>query len=214
MLIENLTDLENLEAELAHSDRLASIGRLAAGVAHEIGNPITGIASLAQNLRYETNEDVVRQSIEDIIEQTKRITGILQTLTGFSRGSQHLKRRETFALSDSFKEAIRLVELTRKDRQADPFRSQLLATDIVLTGDRQQLTQVLVNLLTNARDASRAGGRVELIARTDRGEVVIEVADQGEGVPEEHAGNHFRTVLYDQADRGMEPALDCPSCIA
>ncbi len=183
MLIENITDLENLEAELAHNDRLASIGRLAAGVAHEIGNPVTGIASIAQNLRYETNEDVVRQSIEDIIEQTKRITGILQTLTGFSRGSQHLKRRETFALSDSFKEAIRLVELTRKG-QAVAFEASC-SPDIVLTGDRQQLTQVLVNLLTNARDASRAGGRVELIARTDRGEVVIEVADQGEGIPEE-----------------------------
>ena len=50
MLIEDLTDLGTLEAELAHNDRLASVGRLAAGVAHEIGNPITGIASLAQNL--------------------------------------------------------------------------------------------------------------------------------------------------------------------
>jgi PAS domain S-box-containing protein len=53
MLIEDLTDLGTLEAELAHNNRLASVGRLAAGVAHEIGNPVTGIASLAQNLRHE-----------------------------------------------------------------------------------------------------------------------------------------------------------------
>ena len=59
MIIEDLTDLSTLEAELTHSDRLASIGRLAAGVAHEIGNPVTGIASLAQNLRDENNPQEV-----------------------------------------------------------------------------------------------------------------------------------------------------------
>jgi signal transduction histidine kinase len=183
MLVEDLTDLETLEAELAHSDRLASIGRLAAGVAHEIGNPITGIASLAQNLRHETDPEVLRQSIEDIIEQTRRVSGILRTLTGFSRGSRHLHRRETFPLREAVQESVRLVELTHKHRQI-----QFDATcppDIALTGDRQQLTQVLVNLLTNAGDASRPGDRVDLLARTNGAEAIIEVMDQGEGIPEE-----------------------------
>jgi signal transduction histidine kinase len=181
MLIEDLTDLENLEAELAHSDRLASIGRLAAGVAHEIGNPVTGIASLAQNLRDETDEAVLRQSIEDIIEQTRRISGILRTLTGFSRGGQHPHRRETFVLRDLMDEAVRLVRLTQKGRHI-AFAIDC-ADDIHLTGDRQQLTQVLVNLLTNASDASRSGDEVALVARTTAGEAVVEVMDRGEGIP-------------------------------
>lgn len=182
MLVEDLTDLQTLEAELAHSDRLASIGRLAAGVAHEIGNPVTGIASLAQNLRHETDPQILRQSIEDIIEQTRRISGILQTLTSFSRGSRHLRRRETFALGDAMRESIRLVELTQKHRQVK-FGASCPA-DITLTGDRQQLTQVLVNLLSNAGDASLPGDRVELLARVADGAAVIEVLDQGEGIPE------------------------------
>ncbi|MCB1788557.1 MAG: PAS domain S-box protein [Gammaproteobacteria bacterium] len=183
MLIEDLTDLGNLEAELAHNDRLASVGRLAAGVAHEIGNPVTGIASLAQNLRHEEDPQVVGQSIEEIIAQTRRISDILRALKGFSRGSRHLLQRETFALHEAVDDAVHLLRLTHKH---DGIRFEASCPDdIVLTGNRQQLSQVLVNLLSNAADASRTGDRVDLLARCAAGEAVIEVMDQGQGIPEE-----------------------------
>jgi Na+/proline symporter/signal transduction histidine kinase len=182
MLVEDLTDLENLETELAHSDRLASIGRLAAGVAHEIGNPVTGIASLAQNLRYETDPTILRESIEQIIQQTKRISGILQTLTGFSRGGIHIPKRETFHLDEALEESIRLVQLTQAGRQIQ-FATHC-AKQISLTGNRQQLTQVFVNLLTNAGDASRQGERIDVTASVEAGEAVIEFQDRGEGIPQ------------------------------
>ena len=183
MLIEDLTDLGNLEAELAHNDRLASVGRLAAGVAHEIGNPITGIASLAQNLRHEDDPDVIGQSIEDIIGQTRRISDILRTLKGFSRGSRHLQQRETFALCEAVDDAVHLLRLAN-EHEGIRFEASCPG-DIVLTGNRQQLSQVLVNLLGNAADASQQGGRVDLLVRSDDGEAIIEVMDQGQGIPEE-----------------------------
>ncbi len=183
MLVEDLTDLGTLEAELAHNDRLASVGRLAAGVAHEIGNPITGIASLAQNLRHEDDPAVTKQSIEDIIEQTRRISGILDTLKSFSRGSQHLQQRETFALSDVIDEAVHLIELTRA--RGDILFEASCPDNIRLTGNRQQLAQVLVNLLSNAADASKPGDRVDLLARVRDVEAVIEVMDQGQGIPDD-----------------------------
>jgi len=183
MLIEDLTDLGNLEAELAHSDRLASVGRLAAGVAHEIGNPVTGIASLAQNLRHEDDPAVISQSIEDIIEQTRRISEILRTLKSFSRGSRHLQQRETFALREVIDEAVHLLRLTHKH---DSIRFEASCPpQIQLTGNRQQLSQVLVNLLSNAADASEPGDRVDLLARAHADEAIIEVMDQGQGIPDE-----------------------------
>jgi len=183
MLIEDLTDLGNLEAELAHSDRLASVGRLAAGVAHEIGNPVTGIASLAQNLRHEHDPAVIGQSIEDIIEQTRRISDILRTLKSFSRGSRHLQQRETFALDEVVDEAVHLLKLTHKH---DGIRFEASCPQqILLTGNRQQLSQVLVNLLSNAADASQPGDRVDLLARARADEAIIEVMDQGQGIPDE-----------------------------
>ncbi len=93
ILVEDLTDLQNLEGELAHSERLASIGRLAAGVAHEIGNPVTGIACLAQNLESETEDGDVRTTSRQIIDQTKRISEIVQTLVGFSHGGSFASER-------------------------------------------------------------------------------------------------------------------------
>lgn len=182
MLLEDLTDLENLEAELAHSDRLASIGRLAAGVAHEIGNPITGIDSLAQNLREESDPEEIRRGVEEILEQTRRVGGILQSLMSFSRGGRHLTASETFPLHEVVKESIQLVQLTMKGRNIQ-FEG-VCPRDMLLSGNRQQLAQVLVNLLSNAGDASRSGDRVDLIARVENGEAVVEVMDQGEGIPE------------------------------
>jgi len=182
ILVEDLTDLENLEAELAHSDRLASIGRLAAGVAHEIGNPVTGIASLAQNLRHETEPDVIRQSIDDILVQTRRITNIVRSLMNFSRsGDSHAA--EPVRLCDVLEDALRLVSLTHKHK-AIHFAADC-RPGLQVHGDRQRLAQVFVNLLTNAGDASPAGGEVRIDGDSRDGQAVIHITDQGEGVPED-----------------------------
>mgnify|MGYP002064673099 CR=1 FL=1 len=147
MLLEDLTDLENLEAELAHSDRLASIGRLAAGVAHEIGNPVTGIASLAQNLRDEQDPAIIEESIEAILEQTRRISSIVQSLMNFSRSGSAGTDYQTFALNDIVADAIRLIRLIHKGRQVECINH--CPPELKLFGDRQRLSQVLVNLLTD-----------------------------------------------------------------
>ena len=111
MLLEDLTDLETLEAELAHSDRLASIGRLAASVAHEIGNPVTGIASLAQNLRDEKEPEIIEESIASILHQTKRISSIIGSLMNFSRSGSIGRDYQTFRLKQTIDDAVNLVKL-------------------------------------------------------------------------------------------------------
>lgn len=184
ILMEDLTNLETLEAELAHSERLASIGRLAAGVAHEIGNPVTGIASLAQNLRHEEEPALIRESIEEILQQTQRITAIVKTLMNFSRrGGVGADIRE-FPLRDLAEEAIRLVRLTQHGRRIG-FVNRC-PKNLILEGDRQSLSQVLVNILTNACDASPGEGEVEVNAWEEEAYVRIEVKDQGAGIAAEH----------------------------
>jgi Na+/proline symporter/signal transduction histidine kinase len=184
ILLEDLTNLENLEAELAHSDRLASIGRLAAGVAHEIGNPVTGIASLAQNLRDEQDPDIIRQSVEDILAQTKRITAIVRSLMNFSRSDNALKNNNVpVAINEVLTDAINLVHLTHKQKpiQFDSADSESLS----VKGDRQRLAQIFVNLLNNACDASENGAAVEVMAFEKPGRAVIEFIDQGKGIAPE-----------------------------
>lgn len=182
LLVEDLTGLHTLEAELAHSDRLASIGRLSAGVAHEIGNPLTGISSVAQNLLYDDEPETVRESAEMIVEQAKRIGAIVQALMTFSHAGQHPNKTNIeFPIRPCVTEAVQLVSLNRKAKQIQFEIS--VPEDLTLSGNRQQLLQILVNLLSNAADASQTEDRVSIEAATTEKEVLLSVADNGPGIP-------------------------------
>ena len=107
LLVEDLTETQQLEDRLVHSERLASIGRLAAGVAHEIGNPITGIACLAQNLREEREDDEELGELStQILDQTKRISRIVQSLMSFAHSGSHQRSDDPVCLADVAQDAI------------------------------------------------------------------------------------------------------------
>ena len=186
ILIEDLTERQTLESELAHTARLASIGRLAAGVAHEIGNPLTGIASLAQNLRDESDQAAIRESIELIQQQIRRIADIVQSLVTFAHGGVPSERAMApLGLAACVDEAVRLVRLSRAGKEINFVNHCDPA--IVIEGDRSRLVQVFVNLLTNACDASQPGSTVDITAARDDADesVRIVVRDEGTGIPEE-----------------------------
>ncbi|MDX1513183.1 MAG: ATP-binding protein [Gammaproteobacteria bacterium] len=184
ILVEDRTEIQSLESELAHSERLASIGRLAAGVAHEIGNPVTGIACLAQNLETDTTDDEAKLTSREIIEQTKRISEILQSLVGFSHGGARLSEPRPVRIYNCIEEAARLVRLSHAGKQVNI--ENRVGADISVDGDATQLVQVFVNLLSNACDASTTGSDVEVLAAATNGEsVTLEVVDQGHGIPDD-----------------------------
>ncbi|MCG7897494.1 MAG: ATP-binding protein [Candidatus Thiodiazotropha lotti] len=197
MLMEDLTDLETLEAELAHSERLASIGRLAAGVAHEIGNPVTGIASLAQNLRHEDDPELIKESINEILNQTQRITDIVKTLMNFSRSGGLGADTQSFIVHNVVEEAIRLVKLTHDGRQIRFINN--CDSEWSIEGDRQAISQVLVNLLTNACHASTSGSSVEIKADEIGDLIRLQVVDQGVGISEENLGYLFEPFFTTKA---------------
>ena len=190
VLVEDLTERQTLEAELTHSERLASIGRLAAGVAHEIGNPLTGIASLAQNLRDEGDRDVVQESIGLIQQQIRRIADIVQSLVTFSHGGMPSERSfAQVAIADCVEEAIRLVRLSHAGKQVT--WANRCDAETIVDGDRGRLVQVFVNLLTNACDASRPGDLVEVYSDLEGDFARVEVVDQGSGIPEQFQDRVF-----------------------
>jgi PAS domain S-box-containing protein len=187
LLVEDLSDLQELENRLAHSERLASIGRLAAGVAHEIGNPVTGIASVTQNLIAEDDADYLQthlsQNLEDILNQTRRITTIIQSLSSFSRSGNYLTPpRKPVNIKHCVDEAIRLVTLSHKAKHQS-FTNQSNEQHHV-NGDHQQLVQVFVNLLNNACDASENNDTIRIESMIDQEMIVIQVIDQGKGISE------------------------------
>ncbi len=186
ILVEDMTDLHTLEAELTHTERLASIGRLAAGVAHEIGNPVTGIACLAQNLRDEEEIDQARASAEQIIHLTGRINAIVQSLVSFSHSGEQracAPLLERVTLRHCIDEAVELIRLGEvgKQRRLD----NRCPDGLVIQGDAPRLIQVFVNLLSNAVLASEPGGLIEIDGRREEGLAVVELTDHGEGIAPE-----------------------------
>jgi len=206
LLVEDITELERLEQELLHSERLASIGRLAAGVAHEIGNPVTGIACLAQNLRYETDADEIGHTASEILKQTDRVSRIVESLVNFSHtgsgpGDASLTPTN---LADCVDEAISLLSLDRQAR-AVQFRN-LCDRELVVMADSQRLLQVFINLLSNARAASPEQGEVDICSSVSDGLVSIEIQDQGCGIPTELQGQVFEP-FYTTKDPGEGTGL-------
>ncbi len=183
IVLEDLTEMRSLQQRLAHSERLASVGRLAAGVAHEIGNPVTGIACLAQNLRSESTDEDTRWTADQIVEQTKRISRIVHSLVSFSHSGHHRIEPEPVTLHAIVQEAIDLLRLN-KERRDYQFINQCDPTHIV-KGDPQKLTQVFINLLSNARDASHPDFPITVKTRAQEHTIITDVEDYGSGIPAE-----------------------------
>ncbi|HEY5717358.1 MAG TPA: ATP-binding protein, partial [Motiliproteus sp.] len=185
LLLEDQTETRLLADELTHSERLASIGRLAAGVAHEIGNPVTGIACLAQNLRFDTDQPATLEAIEQILLQTQRIDRIIKSLMNFSHAGR-VNRNDSllqFSARECVQQAIDLVRLDSQ-RKGIHFINQC-PPQFQLLGDQQRLLQVLVNLLNNAADASADGQQVWVNCSGDADTLRLMVEDEGCGIPPE-----------------------------
>ncbi|MDG5499784.1 ATP-binding protein [Marinobacter sp. BGYM27] len=210
VLVEDQTETRLLEDELMHSERLASVGRLAAGVAHEVGNPVTGISSLAQNLKLETDNPDILQTADQIQQQTRRISRILQSLMNFARSGNHAQanRYEPAVIRRCVDESINLVSLSGKGRSLN-YQNDC-PEDLMVLGDEQRLVQVFVNLLANSRDASPEGSTIRVSGKREAYSAIIEVIDEGDGIPADqldHIFEPFYTTKGPNQGTGLGLAL-------
>lgn len=189
ILVEDMTQLMKLEAKLTHSERLASIGRMAAGIAHEIGNPVTGIDCLAQNLLYDAKEiDSQRfaqeshENLEEIRLQAKRITTIVQSLMSFSRAGDTDRENVPVNIHHCIEEAIKLLKLGDKASQLS-IENQSHNSHLAL-GDEQLIIQIFINLIGNAIDASETESEILIRSQVLGSYIQISIVDQGAGIPE------------------------------
>lgn len=191
ILLEDETETKTIQDKLAHNERLASIGRFAAGVAHEIGNPVTGIACLAQNLKLESDNPYILETGDHIVDQTKRISKIVQSLVRFAHAGRPEAEREQVpvSLAHCCSEAIHLLSLDSHGKQLRFINK--VPDNLRVSGDPQQLQQVMVNLLQNAGDASDEGGLITISAATYNESVTLSVCDEGSGIPAELQGRLF-----------------------
>jgi two-component system, NtrC family, sensor kinase len=184
-------ELETRQEQIIHSRKIASLGTLVSGVAHELNNPINNIILTIDSLTggRKITEDRRQELLNDILTQAERASGIVKNLLDFSRSETSviedldigLLLKETIRVSEN-QMAVNKIKLIGKIDTGLP----------VIKGNRHALQQVLINLLTNAVQAMPSGGELKVgAAMSDERRVVITVSDTGKGISEKHLPNIF-----------------------
>jgi two-component system NtrC family sensor kinase len=185
MIIEDITDRVQLEEQLQISEKMASIGLLAAGVAHEVNTPLTGISSFTQMLLEGADPaDPRTVLLEKIERQTFRAAKIVNGLLNLSRPGTASNERTEVDLNAVITDVFSLLE-HQFEVGSIKVRRELAPAMASVLGIEHQLQQVFLNLFLNARDAMPSGGWLSVTTRLDGDRVIAEVADTGSGIPSE-----------------------------
>jgi signal transduction histidine kinase len=175
---------------LAHTEKMAAVGTLAAGVAHEVNNPLAGVTACLENLRAHPEDADMRTRYLDLIgDGLRRIERTVTNLLDFSRPREI--RPESTSINHNLRHVVELVgyQLRRADIQVV---FDLDDDQALVMADHFQMEQLFLNLVLNAIDAMPEGGTLTLRTRVAGGEVVAEVLDTGTGISEE-----IRDRLFD-----------------
>lgn len=187
-LIQDVTELKKLEEQIVNSEKLASIGRLAAGIAHEIGNPLTSVFSFVQILREMEDDKFKQESLETIHFHIQRISEILKQLSGFSKMPSVESRK--CQVNEIIEYSAKLIQYDKQARNVS-IRKELSPSLPETEADYNQLSQVFVNLILNAIDAMPNGGILTIRSYVEADNIIVEFEDTGTGIPKESLNKIF-----------------------
>lgn len=211
------TRMNELNAQLVQSDKLAALGKMAAGVAHEINNPLAVILQKTgwmedlladEEFRNSGNIDEFKTSISKIEEHVERARKVVHNMLGYARRME--PRLEDVDINATLNQTITLLENYARLNDID-IQTDLSDNLPVIASDQAKLQQVFMNLISNAIDAIGKEGAVEIISRHDDGRVYVAITDDGPGIPEEIQRSIF-DPFYSTKDTGKGTGLGLWVC--
>lgn len=200
-LAEREDELERKNRELLQSRKLAALGTLAAGVAHELNNPLNNIYISAQVLKREAGSlpsPAIHEVIDDIMSQSKRVKHIVADLLEFARGRQPVLSE--IDLREVILGSYKFVSTTRKTERIN-FSLRADTVPIIIKADPEQMERIFINLFNNAIDSMRGIGDLNVFIEKIGDKVIIRVSDTGEGIPPELIDRIFEP-FYSTKERG------------
>jgi len=185
----DITEQKILEQQLVQSQKMESIGTLAAGIAHEVGNPLTSISSLVQVIQRTTNDEFAKEKLELIKNQINRISRTIRDLVDFSRPSTYVERQTD--VNRVVQDALNIVKYGKKVKDID-FRISLAQDLPKLMVVPDQLTQVFINILMNAVDSLEdKPGTIWVTTSVNDRRLLVSIRDTGKGIQPDDLGKIF-----------------------
>ena len=198
---QDLTRFRELERQVVHAEKLASVGRLAAGIVHELNNPLTSITMNAEALTSAAQAPGIaaadRSKIAKILEASQRLLRFTRELLTYAKPAT--SSFEAIDIAELLAQSVAFCELPIRESRATVELS--IERDLpFVAGVRSNLTQVFVNLITNACHALDGPGTIELSARRLQGQLEVRVRDEGRGIPSSDVGRIFEPFFTTKAD--------------
>lgn len=205
-IARDVTKEAHLQDQLAQSEKLAALGKLAAGVAHEINNPLTGILAYAEDMQDDTDDKFIIEDLQVIIRETLRCRDIVRNLLDFAK--QDKPKLEDINPVEIIDHSLKLVH------RLPQFKDIIIEKNVTeglpkILSDPKQIQQVLLNLMLNAADAMKYKGKIILSADNDKknNKVVISVEDTGPGIPENLVDKIFEPFFSTKGTNGLGLAV-------
>jgi two-component system, sporulation sensor kinase E len=185
----DITDLKQIQEQLRRTERIAELGTLASGMAHEIGTPMNVILGRAEYLLQRTADEGMKKGLATIVTQVERITKVMNQLLAFAR--RRTPERRAVDLSEIVEDSLEMFQ-ERITHTHITVEKAIEANLPPVHADRDQLIQVLINLVMNSLQAMPEGGRLGLSLARENSHVCLGVSDTGYGMPEE-----IRSKIFD-----------------
>jgi PAS domain S-box-containing protein len=205
VILRDVSERQRIEQQLRQAERLAEVGTLAAGMAHEIGTPMNVILGRAEQLMRRAEDEATRKGLATIAAQVERITKIMNQLLTFARRKP--SERRPVNLGQTIEDCLEVLqERIRRGRITVESNYETLLHPVHVQADPDQMSQVFLNLLINAIHAMSAAGTLRITLQRTNSHVKATVADTGHGIPGEDMPKIF-TPFFTTKEAGEGTGL-------
>lgn len=215
VLIEDITLQEDIRVKAQISENLASLGLLAAGVAHEINNPLEIIQYYLENIRFNTDNPAVIKAMENIADEIDSITQIVSSLMDMAKRKSN--KNEEFDLRDILRDLLGLVQFYA-EKNGYLIESLFSEDPIMVNANRQEIKQVLLNLIKNGFEAMPTGGKLLVILNaanvSSTFSCSVTIADEGLGIPGHLLSRLFQPFFSSKGDQENHLGLGLSLCLS